>query len=139
MRVNLGRSRGWVVFRAVVCAAAAANLTAWALQQAGFAHPEFGASLAGVAAAALATRLVRRHTAPRHLNWDGAGWQWGDLDGEVQVALDLDVWMLLRFTAKGGQRHWIAASRRMSSGPWPALRAALYSRRPVDADDAPPV
>jgi hypothetical protein len=139
VRVSLGRSLGWLAFVAVASAAAAANLTAWALLQAGFGASGAGAALAALAAAAVSARLAWREMAPGDLNWDGARWQWDGLDGEVKIALDLDAWMLLRFEPAAGQRRWIAASRRAASGPWPALRAALYSRRPADAIDAPPV
>jgi hypothetical protein len=83
-----------------------------------------------IAAAVAAWRLQGHETAD--LNWNGAEWQWRGFVGEVRVALDLEAWMLLRFAAAHGKRHWIVASRRSAAGPWPALRAALYARRPAD-------
>ena len=51
-----------------------------------------------------------------------------EVTGELNVALDLNAWMLLRFDPVQGKRRWIAASRISAIGPWTALRAALYSR-----------
>jgi hypothetical protein len=130
VRVSLGRSRGWIVVVASCAGFAAANLAAWLLLRA---EDAVGlAAVAGVAAAALTVWCLRRLHAPGELNWSGAEWQWQGLAGNVQVALDLDAWMLLRFDPLHGNRRWIAASRASASGPWPALRAALYARRPAD-------
>jgi hypothetical protein len=129
VRVSLGRSVGWIMFVAVCVGAAVANLAAWVLLR--------NEALLGVApvlgllaAAATAWWLQRGETAD--LQWDGSEWQWKGASGQAHVALDLDAWMLLRFDSVEGKRCWIAASRKSSVGPWPALRAALYARRPAD-------
>ena len=130
VRVSLGRSIGWTVVVASCAGIAAANVAAWLLLRSEAAVGP--AALIGLAVAALVVwRLHRDHT-PGELNWNGAEWQWQDVAGNVQVALDLDAWMLLRFDPLHGKRCWIAASRSSASGPWPALRAALYARRPAD-------
>jgi hypothetical protein len=130
VRVSLGRSAGWIAFVAACIGAAAANLAAWVLLRSQ-AAAGIAAVFGLVAAALTAWRLQRAH-APSDLNWNGSEWQWQGVAGNAQVALDLDAWMLLRFDPVQGKRQWIAASRRSAVGPWPALRAALYARRPAD-------
>ena len=129
VRVSLGRSAGWIAFVAVCVGAAVANLAAWVLLR-NEAPVGVAAALGLLAAAATAWRLRRGETAD--LNWDGSQWQWKGASGQAHVALDLDAWMLLRFDRVDGKRCWIAASRKSAVGPWPALRAALYARRPAD-------
>jgi hypothetical protein len=106
-----------------------ANLAAWVLLR-NEAPLGVAAALGLLAAAATAWRLQRGETADLH--WDGSQWQWKGFSGQAHVALDLDAWMLLRFDSVDGKRCWIAASRKSAVGPWPALRAALYARRPAD-------
>jgi hypothetical protein len=129
VRVSLGRSVGWIAFVAVCAGAAVANLAAWVLLR-NEAPVGVAAALGLLAAAATAWRLRRGETAD--LNWDGSQWQWKGSSGQAHVALDLDAWMLLRFDPVDGKRCWIVASRQSAIGPWPALRAALYARRPAD-------
>ena len=130
VRVSLGRSAGWRVFVAVCVGAAVANVAAWALLR-GEAAIGFAAVL-GLGAGTLAAWRLQRAQAPSDLNWNGSQWQWQELAGDVRVALDLGAWMLLRFDPVRGRRRWIAASRASAVGPWAALRAALYARRPAD-------
>jgi hypothetical protein len=136
VRVSLGRSTGWIVLMSACVGSAVANLAAWVLL-----HRQASAVLAlavgPLAAALTAWRMHGAHT-PAELNWNGAEWQWLGMSGQAQVALDLDAWMLLRFDSVQGGRRWIAASRHSAIGPWPALRAALYARRPADPLPAPP-
>ncbi len=129
VRVSLGRSIGWIAFVAVCVGAAVANLAAWVLLR-NEAPAGVAAATGLLAAAATAWRLHRCETAD--LRWDGAQWQWNGSSGQAHVALDLDAWMLLHFEPADGRRCWIAASRKSAVGPWPALRAALYARRPAD-------
>jgi hypothetical protein len=130
VRVRLGRSAGWIGFVAVCAGLATANLAAWGglrLEGTLAMTPVLGAAVA-----ALTAWHLRRSCVPSDLNWTGSEWQWQGLSGNAQVALDLDAWMLLRFESVHGKRCWIAASRKSAVGPWPALRAALYARRPAD-------
>jgi hypothetical protein len=129
VRVSLGRSVGWISFVAVCVGAAVANLAAWVLLR-NEAPVGVAAALGLLATAATAWWLHRGETVD--LNWDGSEWQWRGASGQAHVALDLDAWMLLRFDPVDGKRCWIAASRKSAVGPWPALRAALYARRPAD-------
>lgn len=140
VRVELGRSRAWVVGVAVLCAAAAGQLIAWALLAAGWAPVALPALAAMVAAALAGAHGARRAQAPGVLAWDGTEWRWGDRTGTVALMLDLDGWLMLRFRPAGeGAVSWIAASRSAARGPWAALRAALYSPRPADPPpDVPP-
>jgi hypothetical protein len=130
VRVSLGRSAVWIVVVASCAGVAAANVAAWLLLRSEAAVGP--AVLIGLAASALVAWRLRRSHAPGELIWNGVEWQWQGLAGNAQVALDLDAWMLLRFDPLHGKRCWIAASRSSASGPWPALRAALYARRPAD-------
>jgi hypothetical protein len=130
VRVSLGRSVGWVAFVSTCVGLAAANLAAWVLVR----H-EAAVALAlglGLVAAVLTAWAMQRSPVPTDLSWNGSEWQCAGSNGQVQVALDLDAWMLLRFDPDQGKRRWIAASRRSARGPWPALRAALHARRPAD-------
>lgn len=138
VRVRLARSRGWVAFVAVFAGLAAANLTAWALLHGDAAWVAAAALLMGAVVGLAIGAVAWRRQPPGDLGWDGARWQWNGREGEVQVAIDLSRWMLLRFDASVGRCCWIAASRRAAAGSWAALRAALYSRRPADRPDAPP-
>jgi hypothetical protein len=138
VRVRLGRAWGWPLFCGVTAGLAGANLTAWAMLRWEM-RPVLAAALAvGLLAAAVAMCWAQRAQAEGDLSWDGAQWQWHSAAGQVQVALDLGHWLLLRFDTNDGSRRWLAASRGATAGPWPALRAALYSRRPADPIDLPP-
>jgi hypothetical protein len=107
-----------------------ANVAAWALLRS---EAAIGlAAVLGLGAGMLAAWRLQRAHSPSDLNWNGSQWQWQELAGDVQVALDLGAWMLLRFDPVRGRRRWIAASRASAVGPWAALRAALYARRPAD-------
>lgn len=130
VRVSLGRSAGWVFFVGLCSGFAAASIAAWVLLR-NEAPVAFALLLGFVAALIAAWRMQHSH-APADLMWDGSQWQWQGIAGDAQVALDLGPWMLLRFDPLAGRRCWIAASRASAAGPWVALRAALYARRPDD-------
>ena len=138
VRVSIGRSAGWTAFVAAAGAAAAANLVAWLWLHAYGSGAAVAAAFAGALAAAVCGMWARRRACPGDLAWDGALWCWREVAGEARVALDFDAWLLLRFSPVQGRREWIAVSRSTTVGPWAALRAALYSRRPADPVDAPP-
>jgi hypothetical protein len=138
VRVSLGRGWAWPAFVGACVGAAAANAAAWCLL-AGEIEPALPlALLCGLCAASIAAWQTHRSHGTGELRWDGASWQWQGSDGDAHVAIDLGRWMLLRFEPSDGARQWLAASRGRTDGPWPALRAALYSRRPSDAIDVPP-
>ena len=130
VRVSLGRSVGWIACVALCTGFATTNLAAWLLLL-NDTRLSVAVVVGLLVAGLTAWRLHRTHTTA-DLNWNGAEWQWKGSSGQAHVALDLGKWMLLRFDPVHGKRCWIAASRRSSNGPWPALRAALYAPRPVD-------
>ena len=85
---------------------------------------------------------------PVSLRWDGQLWHLGAPDsaghepasGELQVALDLGPWMLLRFRPGAStwrtRATWRPVQRRGLEPQWHALRCAVYSPRPPLAADA---
>jgi hypothetical protein len=138
VRVSVGRSRGWALFTTACAASAAANGVAWLWLQAQWQGAAVAATLAGLLAAAVAAWCAQRSARAGELAWDGTQWHWQGSHGQAHVALDFDRWLLLRFEGSGRRRQWIAASRASTLGPWPTLRAALYSKRPADPLGAPP-
>jgi hypothetical protein len=138
VRVSVGCSPIWLGAISALAGAAAFNAVSW-----GFAALEIAAiaviSSASALGAALAAGIVAWHRhAGGELVWDGAHWSWQGRAGQVAVALDLDTWMLLRFDGEG-VRRWVALERRRVTGPWAALRAALYAvPPPAEPDAAPP-
>jgi hypothetical protein len=140
VRVTLGRSAVWIASNAVLGGASAASLVAWPLMKDGTLAIAWAVIVAGAVGAAFAGTQAWRRQARAELSWDGSGWQWAGNDGDVRVMIDLDRWMLLRVERPAKGRCWVAASRRAAEGPWPALRAALHSRRPASPlTGAPPV
>ena len=93
---------------------------------------------------------VQSRDRPVNLHWDGGQWSLGQagvaalepLTGELEVAVDLGVWMLLRFTANDPSSrprvHWVPAQRAGHAPQWHALRCAVYSPRPDAGVDAAP-
>ncbi len=132
--VGLGDDSAARVAVAGLCAAAAASLSGWGL--AWLQVPAIGTAVgvAAIAAALAGWRAAR--VRPRcRLRWDGRAWTLlvegasTPLDGVVDVALDLEVWMLLRFDGSDGRRRWWPMSRRRHASRWHALRCALFARR----------
>ena len=93
---------------------------------------------------------VQPRTAPLSLRWDAQRWHVGPAasaghepwSGELQVAIDLGAWMLLRFVPDAGIRgcsvSWLPVQRRGLEAQWHALRCAVYSPRPAAGVDAAP-
>ena len=92
-----------------------------------------------LAVPALAASLMRMP--PVTLRWDGQQW-WVDANaGEIDVALDLGGWMLLRFrpvsaARRERSRRWLPVQRPGLEAHWHALRCAVYSPRPAPAREA---
>jgi hypothetical protein len=93
---------------------------------------------------ALAASLGRVQTTALH--WDGQGWSLRrpqrdrtaaaePVAGEIVVAIDLGLWMLLRFepALRVGRVRcvWLPVQRRGIETQWHALRCAVYSPRPT--------
>ena len=145
---------------AVALLAAAAVAAVWAWWSTWDTSPPHNVSIALLAAlvtvsgviVALAASLARVPCTA--LRWDGQGWQmWrvrreraavGEpVAGEVFIAIDLGVWMLLRFEPAvrglGLRTVWLPVQRTGIEAQWHALRCALYSPRPApNAEPAPP-
>jgi hypothetical protein len=141
--VTLRRFGAWRCAVAVVAAAALASLVAWVLlaPPGRLAGVRVAIALAGAATFALALSLLR--VAAGTLRWDGSAWTFADsarpqaapIAGELEVAIDLGSFLLLRFTPHDapGRRavRWLPAARRGLEREWHAFRCALYSPRPA--------
>jgi hypothetical protein len=104
--------------------------------------PGAGALAAGMLAGLVAWRVARR-ALPVHystpLAWDGTAWQLQPpgadaRGGQVALMLDLDDWMLVRFSPAGAGRFadvWLPLSRRDTAAAWPLLRVALHAPQPA--------
>jgi toxin CptA len=71
------------------------------------------------------------HSEPGILAWDGATWSWSNQrglhTGTIQVSLDLQQCVLLRWTSENGSR-WFWLERAGTAERWDDLRRAVYSR-----------
>src|SRR4051812_24522068 len=65
------------------------------------------------------------------LSWDGESWSWPAVGqaiaGAPHVSLDLQHWLLLRWSSGDGPR-WLWLERVASAERWGDLRRAVYSR-----------
>jgi hypothetical protein len=65
------------------------------------------------------------------LEWDGEGWRWpagcGATAAPLAVGLDLQRWMLVRWSGGGGAR-WLWLERSRCVQRWDDVRRAVYSR-----------
>jgi hypothetical protein len=73
------------------------------------------------------------------LSWDGEIWSWPAVGqgstGSLQVILDLQHWLLLRWTG-GHAPRWLWLERAGRAERWEDLRRAVYSRaRPQARQD----
>jgi hypothetical protein len=70
------------------------------------------------------------------LTWDGEGWIWatseGGESGRLEVSLDFQRCMLLRWAGKGARR-WFWLERASRTQRWDDLRRAVYSRAAPEA------
>ena len=142
--------RRFGIWRGVVAALAALGCVAmfmWLLGR----DPRVPLEAASVALGALATvglavSLGRVDAAD--LRWDGRCWhlnqpaapQGEPVPGNLQVAMDLGPWMLLRFMAiapaSGARVVWLPVQRRGIEAQWHALRCAVHSPQPARAEPA---
>ena len=140
LEVGVVRFGVWRVGSLALAAIVWAALAAW-----WWAHPTPAPAWVGVVAgigmlAAAAAALPLRSARPFLLRRNAVQWQLSFVDGarrpampgELQVALDLGAWLLLRFIpeAAGGRARWLAVQRRGLEPQWHALRCAIYAPLP---------
>ena len=130
--VTLSGGGAWRTAQVLLAALAAAVFVAWALLHLG--GPVWPAACAAAVAGAVAWRLTQPR--PVLLRWDGAAWSANAQPGEVDVMLDLQRWLLLRFRPADGRVRWLPVPAAEAGAAWHGLRAALYSRA---AFSPPPV
>ena len=152
--VVIRRFGWWRLAVAVLAAAAMGTLCAWLVLApwGQLAAARVAVGLAGVSALALAASLF--HMPSGTLRWSGANWSFSDLTsssatpvaGDVDVAIDLRAFLLLRFTAPDARGRlkvrWLPVQRRGLEREWHSFRCAVYSPRPApgpaDAADLRP-
>lgn len=134
----------------MVLAAALAGLVAWC----GWLATGSGTSARSAACGALlwavccaaAWRALARWPSGL-LGWDGLEWSLergkssADLRGRLEVALDLQRFLLVRLVDATGRAWWLALEPGQSTDEWMALRRAVYSRpgrEPAAEGDASP-
>ena len=76
------------------------------------------------------------HAPSGTLAWDGECWNWSDgrfeETGVPEVSLDLQHWLLLRWTS-GTATRWFWVARAARAERWGDLRRAVYSRARPEA------
>ena len=141
--VALIRFGVWRSAVGLLALAAAAALLSWLLVRDEPPTPSMWLAISAMicAIAALAYSLARVPVVQLH--WDGQVWLLArergapvePMGGDMTVALDLGIWMLLRFDpaacAAWTQPVWLPAQRRGIEAQWHALRCALYAPRPA--------
>ncbi len=127
----VGRCGFAALLLALLVLLALAAAVAWTLQSSAFGWRQalaFGAVLAsggfaGVGWLRSATGVLR---------WDGENWQWQEglepQAGTLELALDLQSRMLLRWQGAGRTRRWLWVERQGAPADWQALRRGVYSR-----------
>lgn len=147
-QVSLHRFGVWRSAVLLLAALGLAVIAAWLITR------ERPIGLAAMTAAAFAAAVsvgwaVSLAKAPAvSLRWDGQLWHLGApaatpgdaTPGDLHVAIDLGLWMLLRFRpAVPGHRVravWLPVQRRGLEAQWHALRCSVYSPRPEPGADA---
>jgi toxin CptA len=132
----VGRSRWVAALLVMVWLAGVAATLRWTTQ------PDLALARAGGAWAALIASGFfagwKWWAGPRgELSWVGANWAWTGPDGaatagQLQVTLDLQRLLLVRWFARG-QSRWLWLERAGRASHWDDLRRAVYSRARPEA------
>ena len=137
----------WQVATLLLLLAAELSLGAWLVGRETQDHRhQVAVLMLAVALLPLAYSLVRTRTL--QLGWDGQGWTVqaapiassassasgvAPTAGDITVAVDLGLWMLLRFhphaASRGSLPQWLPVQRRGIEAQWHGLRCAIYSPR----------
>jgi hypothetical protein len=137
VRLAVVPDTAWRVALASLCAASAGCLCFWALSMAGYAvHRALPASLGAALASAMAHWCwARMHTGlllgnAHQWHFDPEREQASPVPGRLDLMIDLDSWMLLRFTASDAAlpARWLPVARCAHWASWPGLRATVYAR-----------
>jgi hypothetical protein len=147
-QVVLDRFGVWRAFVLMTALAGGVVVWAWLVSE----QPSVPAAsrwvIAGIALALLALAAGAARVPPVSLRWDGQLWHLGPPvsaghepdSGQLQVAIDLGPWMLLRFAPAAStwrtRSTWLPAQRQGLESRWHALRCAVYSPRPQSGADA---
>jgi toxin CptA len=126
----LGRSRFAAALLLLLSLLGGAVTTLWWFHSPLYGWRSAGAFVALAAAAGFAA-WQWWHSAQGTLAWDGATWMWKRerlaQAGVLEVSLDLQHWLLLRWTS-GNDSHWFWLDRARCAERWDDLRRAVYSR-----------
>jgi hypothetical protein len=139
LAVTVARFGVWRGGIALLCAFTAAVVVAWAMLRLELGAPLKPALVAAALGGGLSLALSRR--SPVDLRWDGQRWHLGSpaapgaepLACSCDVMIDAGAWLLLRLrgAAPRPRTVWLPLQRRGLEPAWHALRAAVYSPRPM--------
>ena len=131
-QVSLQRFGAWRAAIVILAGAGLATLVGWAATR------ESPFSIAVLAPAMVATLVSGWVSASlwrisaQSLRWDGQAWHLDAVPGNVELAIDLGPWMLLRFSpSTGGPVQWLPLQRLGLEAQWHSLRCGVYSPRTV--------
>lgn len=138
VRVTVGRSVAWAAVVALVWAAAAANVSAWALLRLGATEATAVATalVLSLATAAIAAARSWRSQASGVLHWDGRSWHWCGAACRATVAIDAGSRMLLTIRTGPGRPVWVVTGSTAHRGDRAGLRAALFAHGSGEPDPA---
>ncbi|NPC56191.1 hypothetical protein [Caenimonas soli] len=126
----VGRSRFAATLLLVIWLLGAAGVALWSVQVRAPGW-QVGASAALVLLAGLCAARNWWRAPPGDFSWDGENWNWSaagqEAAGSLEVGLDLQRWLLLRFTG-GKVVRWLWLERARHPERWEDLRRAVYSR-----------
>jgi toxin CptA len=135
----VGRSRFAAAMLGIAWLLGAATTLAWWAQSPSAGWRLVGACILLIAAAGCAV-WNWSHAPGGTLTWDGEAWRCSldrsGLAGGVEVNLDLQQWVLLRWSA-GRASHWLWLERASCVERWDDLRRAVYSRARLEAPPEP--